>query len=133
VAVYSVAEQLADLMETMLDPGNLESDMTIVAKATYHKSDTEGLTGLTYNLVVEILCRYWVYRKALNQALALTVMNKVEDINYKATENGKSSHSPFTKENYGATHAETTCASIAPSPFSPTCKCQQFGRVELQV
>jgi hypothetical protein len=83
-AIYGVAEQWADLMETMLDPRNLESEMVAVAKATYRKADTEGLTGIMYSLVVEILCRYWIYGKALNQALAWTTMNKVEDIDYKA-------------------------------------------------
>ena len=84
LVIYDVAEHWADLMESVLDPKSLEeSSMAAVAKATYRDADTEGLTGLMYNFAAEILCRYWVYGKALDQALAWATANRIENIDYK--------------------------------------------------
>jgi hypothetical protein len=58
--------------------------MAAVARLTYRDADTEGLTGLTYNFAVEILSRYWIHGKSLNQALARVATNKVEEADYKA-------------------------------------------------
>ena len=84
-AVYDVAENWANPMEKVMEPGSLgESEMANVAKSTYHDADTEGLTGLMYNFAAEILFRYWVYGKKLDQALKWAATHRVEWIDYKA-------------------------------------------------
>jgi hypothetical protein len=84
-AIYDAAEQWADLMETIIEPRNLQvSEMAGIAKSTYHGAQTEGLTGLMHNLVVETLFRYWVYGKLLNQALQWSTVHRVEPLDYKA-------------------------------------------------
>jgi len=83
-AIYNVAEQWADLMETVMESGSLqESEMARIARSTYHDADTEGLTGLMHNLVLETLFRYWMYGKALNQALQWGAVHRVEPVDYR--------------------------------------------------
>jgi hypothetical protein len=63
-AIFKVAEQWANIIETKISQGKKISE---IAQTSFGEADDEGLTGFMYNAAVAILAKCWIHGEELRK------------------------------------------------------------------